>query len=113
MAVYGTKTPLIQLASITVPDPKTILIEPWDKNIIKEIEKAIQEANLNLSPVNEGQQLRLSLPPLTEENRQGLIKLLNQQAEDSRRKIRNLRDKVREKIVMATVSPVPVSGGLK
>src|SRR3989338_11657992 len=66
---YGQRTPLKGLASISVPDPKTIVIEPWDKSILKDIEKAVVEAKLGLNPVNEGKLIRLPLQPLTEETR--------------------------------------------
>jgi ribosome recycling factor len=71
---YGTKTPLIQLASINIPEPKMIVIQPWDRNIIKEIEKAIQASDLGLNPVNEGNIIRLIIPLMTEERRLELDK---------------------------------------
>lgn len=89
---YGTKTPLIQLASINVPEPKMIVIQPWDRNIIKEIEKAIQTSDLGLNPVNEGNIIRLVLPPMTEERRLELVKIIHQKVESARIKIRNLRE---------------------
>ena len=70
---YDTKSPVIQLASITTPDPRTILIQPWDKNVLKDIEKAITAANINLTPVVDGSHIRLSIPPLTEENRKAIV----------------------------------------
>ncbi|OGF21477.1 ribosome recycling factor [Candidatus Falkowbacteria bacterium RBG_13_39_14] len=95
---YGAKMPLKQVASIGVPEPRCILIEPWDKSIIKEIEKSIINAGVGLNPKNEGQQLRISIQPLTEEDRKNLVKILNQKAEVARISIRGLRDKVKDNI---------------
>src|SRR5687768_2560193 len=78
---YGNTTPLKQMASINVPEPTMILIQPWDKQSIGDIEQAIRNSNLGLSPVNEGAQIRLTLPPLTEERRNQLIKALHEKAE--------------------------------
>jgi ribosome recycling factor len=89
---YGTKTPLIQLASINIPEPKMIVIQPWDRNIIKEIEKAIQASDLGLNPVNEGNIIRLIIPLMTEERRLELVKIIHQKVESARIKIRNLRE---------------------
>lgn len=91
---YGTKTPLIQLASITVPDPKSIVIQPWDKNSLKDIEKAIQGAQLGLNPVNEGNVVRLPIPPLTEERRKELAKLVHQKIESGKVRIRQTREEI-------------------
>ena len=96
---YGVKTPIKQLASITIPEARTILVQPWDKTIIKDIEKSLAEANLGISPVNEGQQIRLSIPPLTEESRKELTKSVGEKTERARVAIRQLRDKVRDEIV--------------
>jgi ribosome recycling factor len=96
---YGTKTAIKQLASTTIPEARTILIQPWDKTIIKEMEKAIIEANIGISPVNEGQQLRLTIPPLTEESRKELTKSVGEKMEKTRIAIRQIRDKAREEIV--------------
>ncbi|TSC95417.1 MAG: ribosome recycling factor [Parcubacteria group bacterium Athens1014_10] len=96
---YGSKTPLKQLAGITIPETRTIMIQLWDKNIIKEVEKSISQSNLNLSPNTEGNIIRINLPSLTEENRKNLIKILHQKLEQNRIEIRNLRDKIKEEIV--------------
>lgn len=98
---YGVKTPLLQLATITAPDSRTIIVDPWDKNVIKEIEKAVSSANLGLNAVNEGRNLRIVIPSLTEETRKNLTKVLNQKAEDSRKALRSLRDKIKEEIQKA------------
>lgn len=95
---YGTKTPLLQLATITTPDNKTIMVDPWDKSVIKEIEKALTVANLGLSVGNEGKHLRLVVSPLTEETRHNLIKTLNQRAENSRKTLRGIRDDAKDAI---------------
>ncbi len=97
--VYGTKTPLQQLANINIPDPKTILISPWDKNIVKNIEDAIRNSDLNLNPVNEGDKIRLVLPQLTEERRLELVKTLKQKLEQYRIRLRQLRDQIKEEII--------------
>ncbi len=96
---YGVKTPLKQLANITAPEARLILIQLWDKNIIKEVEKTIAKSNLNVSPIVEGDLIRIILPPLTEENRKNLIKILNQRLEQSRVEIRNVRDKIKKDII--------------
>lgn len=89
---YGSKTPLIQLASINIPEPKLIVIQPWDKNSVKEIEKAIRQSDLGLNPINEGSVIRLVIPAMTEERRIEMVKLLHQKAETTKMKIRNVRE---------------------
>jgi len=96
---YGTKTPIKQLASITVPEARTILIQPWDKTVTKDMEKAIIEANIGISPVNEGAQIRLTISPLTGESRKELTKSVGEKVEKARIAIRQIRDKAREEIV--------------
>ncbi len=95
---YGVKMPLKQVASISVPDARSILIEPWDKNITKEIEKAIISSNIGLNPINEGSHVRIALSALTEEDRKKLVKILNQKVEASKIAIRGIRDKIRDDI---------------
>lgn len=97
--VYGNKMPLIQLASISVPETKQLLVEAWDKNVLKDIEKAIQTVSLGLSVTNEGNYLRLTMPAMTEEIRQKIIKVLHEKLEKARVAIRGLRDKFKEEIV--------------
>jgi len=92
--VYGTKNPLKNIASITIPEAKSILIQPWDKSNLSEIEKAITNANLGLQPTNDGNNIRINLPPLTEERRKDLVKSLKQSAEECRVKIRNVREDI-------------------
>jgi ribosome recycling factor len=88
---YGEKTPLNQVANISVPEARLIVIQPWDKNLIAEIEKAIRSSELSLNPSNDGKVIRISIPPLTEERRKELVKLAKNQAEPSRVAIRNIR----------------------
>ncbi len=95
---YGVKTSLKQLSSISVPEARTILIQPWDKTITKDIEKSIREANIGINPVNEGTQIRLSIPPLTEESRKELSKSVGEKMEKARIVIRQIRDRVRDEI---------------
>lgn len=88
---YGSQTPVSGVASVTVPDAKTILIQPWDRNLIRTIEKAILDSNIGLTPSNNGEQIRLSIPPLTEERRKELVKQVRQAAETARISMRNAR----------------------
>ncbi|PIS42111.1 MAG: ribosome recycling factor [Candidatus Kerfeldbacteria bacterium CG08_land_8_20_14_0_20_40_16] len=91
---YGTESPLVQLATITAPDSTCLLIQPWDKSILKDVEKAIQKSDLGIQPVNEGQQIRIKIPPLTEEKRKELIKIVNERVEETKIAIRNIRENV-------------------
>lgn len=93
---YGTQQPLKACASISVPDPKTIQIQPWDKGILSQIESAIQNAGLNLNPVNDGSFVRINIPPLTEERRTELSKHVHKLAEDARISIRTARQAAHE-----------------
>ncbi|ACZ42423.1 ribosome recycling factor [Thermobaculum terrenum ATCC BAA-798] len=88
---YGVPTPLIQLASISVPEPRMIAITPWDPNSIGPIEKAIQKSELGLNPSNDGKIIRILVPPLTEERRRSLVKMVRQRVEEDRVAIRNIR----------------------
>ncbi len=88
---YGSQTPVSGVASVTVPDAKTILIQPWDKNMIRTIEKAILDSNIGLTPSNNGETIRLSIPPLTEERRKELVKQCKSEVENARISIRNAR----------------------
>ncbi|OGL66157.1 ribosome recycling factor [Candidatus Uhrbacteria bacterium RIFCSPLOWO2_01_FULL_47_24] len=98
---YGMRQALRALASIAVADPKTLTIEPWDKSIMKDIEKAIQTANIGINPVNEGALIRIVLPPLTEESRKELVKIVHNQLEDARGGVRTTREKLRQQIIDA------------
>jgi len=88
---YGTLTPLNQMASLSVPEPRLITIQPWDATVIKEIEKAILKSDLGLTPSNDGKLIRISIPPLTEERRKELVKVVNKMCEEYRVAIRNIR----------------------
>ena len=88
---YGSQVPVSGAASVTVPDVKTILIQPWDKNLIRAIEKAIIDSNIGLTPSNNGEQIRLTMPPLTEERRKELVKRSRGEAETARVSLRNAR----------------------
>ncbi len=88
---YGTPTPLAQVASISVPDARTMIIQPWDKSLISAIEKAIMAANLGFTPQNNGEIIRIMVPPLTEERRRELVKKARTEGENARISIRNAR----------------------
>lgn len=95
---YGTQTPLNQLANITAPEPRLLLIQPWDKGALDSIEKAILKADLGLTPSNDGQVIRIAIPPLTEERRQELVKMVRKYGEEAKVAIRNVRRDVNESI---------------
>ena len=88
---YGEKSPLSQVASISVPEARLIVVQPWDKALIGEIEKAIRSSELSLNPSNDGKVIRISIPPLTEERRKELVKVAKNNAEQSRVAVRNIR----------------------
>ncbi len=88
---FGSQSPVNQVASVTVPDAKTVLVAPWDKKLIPVIEKAILVANIGLTPSNNGEQIRLSIPPLTEERRKSLVKQVKTEGENARISLRNAR----------------------
>ena len=93
---YGTQTPLNQLATLSVPEPRLITIQPWDATVIKEIEKAIMKSDLGLTPVNDGKIIRVSIPPLTEQRRVELVKVVKKMAESGKVSIRNHRRDINE-----------------
>ena len=95
---YNTPTPLKGLATISIPDPRTIQIQPWDVSIVGEIEKAILKSDLGLNPTNDGKVLRIQIPPLTEERRLELAKVVKRLAEEGRVGIRNIRHEAIEAI---------------
>ncbi len=98
VSYYGANTPLNQVASMTTPDARTIFIKPWEKGIIPEIEKAIMNANLGLNPQNDGQQIIINIPMLTEERRKQLVKQVGHECEHSRVSIRNIRKETNEQL---------------
>lgn len=88
---YGNPTPIAQIASVNVPDARTVLIQPWEKGMIPAIEKAIINANIGMTPSNNGEHIRLTVPPLTEERRKELVKQIKSDAETARVSLRNVR----------------------
>jgi len=88
---YGAPTPLIQLAGITAPEARLLVIQPYDRNTLGLIEKAILKSDLGVQPNNDGQQIRINIPPLTEERRKQFVKLVHSQTEDSKIAVRNIR----------------------
>jgi ribosome recycling factor len=95
---YGTPTPLTGVASLAVPEPRLITIKPWEKGLIKEIEKALGEANLGLTPMNDGELIRLPIPPLTEERRKEIAKQVRTKGEDHRVAVRTVRRDANERL---------------
>jgi ribosome recycling factor len=95
---YGSKAPIKQVASITTPEARLIVISPWNKDDLTNIEKALRESQLNLNPNNDGQVIRINIPPLTEERRKELVKILNQKTEEAKISIRQHREAVWEEI---------------
>ena len=108
---YGSQTPVSGVASVTVPDAKTILIQPWDKNMIRLIEKAIIDSNIGLTPSNNGESIRLSMPPLTEERRKELVKQSKAEAENARVSLRNARRDAVEAFKKAVKEGMPEDEG--
>ncbi len=88
---YGVQTPLSQMSNINTPDPRNILVQPWEKSMLEPVEKAIMAANLGFNPQNDGTQIRISVPPLTEERRKELVKKVKGEAENAKVSIRNIR----------------------
>ena len=95
---YGTPTPLSQIANMSVPDPRQILIQPWEPKMMGEIEKAILKSDVGITPSNDGKVIRLTIPPLTEERRHQIVKHAKKLAEDARVAIRNIRRDVNDEI---------------
>lgn len=95
---YGQKTPLNQVASIQIPEARLVVIQPWDKSVLSDIEKAIQTSELSVNPNNDGKVIRINIPPLTEERRQEYVKLAKNMAEQSRVAIRNIRREANDEL---------------
>jgi len=91
VSYYDTPTPLNQMASLAVPEPRLIVIQPWDKTAIEDIEKAILKSELGLTPMNDGKVIRIAIPPLTEERRKELVKVARKMSEENKVSIRNIR----------------------
>lgn len=98
---YGVLNPINQIASVSSPEARSIIIAPWDKGLLKDIEKAIRDSDMGYNPSNEGDKIRITIPQMTEESRKEIVKHLNQKAEQARITIRMLRDKIKEEILEA------------
>lgn len=98
VSYYGATTPLNQVSSLTTPDARTIFIKPWEKGMIPEIEKAIRDANLGLNPQNDGQQVIINVPMLTEERRKQLVKQVGQECEHGKVSVRTIRKETNEQL---------------
>jgi ribosome recycling factor len=98
VSYYGAMTPLQQVASLTTPDARTIFVKPWEKNMISEIERSIMNANLGLNPQNDGQQVIINIPMLTEERRKQLVRQVSQECEHGRVSIRSIRKDTNENL---------------
>lgn len=101
---YGAQTPLGQVANVSTPDPRTISVQPWEKNMLQEIEKAIMIANLGFNPMNNGDVILINVPPLTEERRRDLVKQAKAEAEHAKIGIRNARKEANNEIKKLDVS---------
>ncbi|KWT83988.1 ribosome-recycling factor [Candidatus Magnetominusculus xianensis] len=95
---YGTPTPVNQVAALGCPDPQTISISPWEQKMIPHIEKAIRKSDLDLTPNNDGKAIRITIPPLSEERRKQLVKVVKKKAEESRVAVRNIRREFNEEL---------------
>ncbi|MEI7749583.1 MAG: ribosome recycling factor [Candidatus Moraniibacteriota bacterium] len=95
---YGSRTPIKQIASVTVPEPRTLVIAPWDQSSLQAVAEAIRSSDLGLNPADDGHVIRLSLPQLTEDRRRELVKALNTRAEDARVAVRNIREEIWKEI---------------
>lgn len=95
---YGTPTPINQVASITVPEARLLVIQPWDKKMLTDIEKAIQKSDLSINPNNDGNVIRLNIPPMTQERRRDLVKTLHKKLDEHKVAIRNVRRDVQDKL---------------
>ena len=98
---YGVPTPLAQVASLSIPESRTITIQPWDSKMIGEIEKAIQKSDLGLTPLNDGKVVRINIPPLTEERRKELVKVIKRMEEECKVALRNIRRDANEQLKAA------------
>ncbi|HOB27405.1 MAG TPA: ribosome recycling factor [Bacteroidales bacterium] len=104
---YGNPTPLNQIANINIPDAKTIVIQPWDKSVLSFIEKAILNANLGFTPINNGEIIRINIPQLTEERRKEYVKLAKMEGEKAKVSVRNIRREYLEKLKKLEKEGVP------
>lgn len=95
---YGTPTPLNQLATLSVPESNLIMIQPWDTNILNDVDKAIRNSNLDLNPISDGKVIKLPIPPLDEQRRMDIVKTLKKYSEERKTQIRNIRRDFRDKV---------------
>jgi ribosome recycling factor len=95
---YGVSTPINQVATVTVPEPRLLVVAPWDKKMVKDVERAILKSELGLTPSSDGAVIRLPIPPLTEERRRDLAKVVRRQTEEGRVAVRNIRREAKEMI---------------
>ena len=113
---YGNEMPLTQVASVAAPEPKLLTVQPWDKGLLKAVEKGILASDLGLTPANDGNMIRIPIPPLTEERRRQMVKVVHEMAEDHKTAIRNVRrdsnDKLKKALKEKTISEDEEKGGL-
>lgn len=110
---YGNLTPLSQVANVSTPDARTIMIQPWEVSLISEIEKGISKANLGFNPQNDGKVVRITVPPLTEDRRKDLVKQAKHEAEHGKIAIRNIRKEAMEKSKVLVKNGLPQDDGKK
>lgn len=108
---YGSNVPLSNVSSISTPDAKTILVQPWEKNMLKVVEKAIMDSDVGITPENNGEVIRLGIPPLTEERRKQLVKQTKQESEDAKISIRNSRREGIDEVKKAVKEGLPEDVG--
>lgn len=101
ISCYGSVSPLQQVAAISAPEPRLLVVQPWDPAVIKEIEKALNQSSLGISPVNDGKIIRLPIPPMTEERRHDLLKVVNVKAEEARVRLRAAREEAMKELKQA------------
>lgn len=95
---YGAPTPINQVATVTVPEARLLVIQPWDRKLLTDIEKAIQKSDLGINPTNDGQVIRLSIPPMSEERRRDLVKTLHKKLDEHKVAVRNIRRDIHDKL---------------
>ncbi|MCX8034112.1 MAG: ribosome recycling factor [Thermodesulfovibrio sp.] len=98
---YGSMVPLNQVATLGIPEPRTVTIQPWEQKMVGEIERAIMKSDLGLTPINDGKTIKINIPPLTEERRKQLVKVVRKRAEEARVAVRNIRRDIIEEIKKA------------
>lgn len=108
---YGSVVPLSNVATVTTPDAKTIMVQPWEKSMLKVVEKAIMDSDVGITPENNGEVIRLGIPPLTEERRKQLVKQTKQEAEDAKISIRNARREGMDDVKKAVKDGLPEDMG--